>query len=539
MSNYNILLVFPSARDAVAEILINTLLNLYGDDVSIHPAKHEAGALNFLKRIDYQLIISDLYIAADGNSVPDDEGHLGLNFIEKLDQDNKYQLIPKILAVPRKEVKWSEAIQKFQPQLTKIISYDNIKILETEFKDFAKIALERKIGKKPSIRPFGNVIIEIDPGNILGNDVLGSFNIKTEDISFHSEDKFYFNKKKLDELMEETEILTFITEYEKWEARLKTIGLRLSDEIFSGNNKRFTQSFNQLKGRVMREPKDIENISIKFIIKRECHSILFEAFVEEELNVGADPNFWMLHAPIYRGCYVDPNSIQCAHPLFEKDEDIPLNCLIIQANTEGYFKDMIVDGKNLILPPLPHLEKECWWLENTFFPELKRQGRIQDFLKIEEKEGQNFYDTVKKELESGKWNMVHYAGHSVCGEYKGKEGSFLFFPQPGPEKILVEYIDEFVSHLRKLKFIFLSSCSSAGSGFVFTLAENHVPAIVGFRWDIADPLACEFTMTFYQHLFEKNSLETAFLETRRTLYFGNKVSKIWAAPILIIQIPQA
>jgi hypothetical protein len=530
MGHYNILLVFPSARDEVVEIMISTLVNLYGNDVSVHPAQHVAGALNYLKRFKYQLIISDLNIAADGKSVLNDENYLGLDFIEKLDKDNKYRSIQKILAVPRKKVKWFEAIQKFQ--LTKIISYENIATLESEFKDFAQAALEDKKDTKPYLagkKPFGNVIIELDPGNILGNDILGSFEIETEDISFHPKDKFYFNQKELSDLIEFTDDLIYFTNYDKWEGRLKKIGLGLREEIFSEKNLRFIQFFSQLKSRVVKDPEDISNISIKFIIKREFHSILFEAFVEEE------PNFWMLHAPIYRGCYVD-STIKCTTPLFEKDDDTPLKCLIIQASTAGYVDDMIVDGENLTLETLPHLEKECSWLEKTFFPELKQQGRIQDVLKIEEKEGQDFYGTVLEELMKGTWNMVHYAGHSVCGEYKGVKGSFLFFPHP--DGVIVKDIDQFVLHLRKLKFIYLSSCSSGGSGFVFNLAENHVPAIVGFGWDIDDKLAFEFTKTFYQHLFAKNSLETAFLETRRNMYDSNKESKIWAAPILIIQIPQ-
>ncbi|NIO06181.1 MAG: hypothetical protein GTN74_16725 [Proteobacteria bacterium] len=83
----------------------------------------------------------------------------------------------------------------------------------------------------------------------------------------------------------------------------------------------------------------------------------------------------------------------------------------------------------------------------------------------------------------------------------------------------------------------MSSCRSSEEDFVFALASQNIPAIVGFRWDIEDKLAEEYTRFFYDHLVGGNkSLEYAFLESRKRMHEAHKKNKIWAAPMLVMQL---
>ncbi len=74
---------------------------------------------------------------------------------------------------------------------------------------------------------------------------------------------------------------------------------------------------------------------------------------------------------------------------------------------------------------------------------------------------------------------------------------------------------------------------------VFQLAKNNVPAVMGFRWDIEDDKALEFTKSFYEHLFNDDrsldSLEYAFLEARQEMHSEYESNRIWASPMLVMQ----
>jgi CHAT domain-containing protein len=134
--------------------------------------------------------------------------------------------------------------------------------------------------------------------------------------------------------------------------------------------------------------------------------------------------------------------------------------------------------------------------------------------------------------------MVHYAGHSYF-DPSTKEGS-VFFPGAG-RRIDIVRADKFSAWLRSadVRFIFLSSCHSSEAGFVFEMARTQIPAIVGFRWDIEDDKAVEYTKMFYRALFggDDRCLEHAFLKARKGIYENNQLNPIWAAPVLVIQVP--
>jgi hypothetical protein len=85
--------------------------------------------------------------------------------------------------------------------------------------------------------------------------------------------------------------------------------------------------------------------------------------------------------------------------------------------------------------------------------------------------------------------------------------------------------------------VYLSSCHSSEENFVFELAKQGIPAVIGFRWDLEDKLAQKYTACFYRQLFQHRlKLEQAFLETRKEMHYQHIDNRIWASPMLIMQV---
>ena len=158
-------------------------------------------------------------------------------------------------------------------------------------------------------------------------------------------------------------------------------------------------------------------------------------------------------------------------------------------------------------------------------------GKVHRLVKKDVPEKMTFKDWVFQVLEDeGPWHLVHYAGHSLIAN---DEEGYVFLPGKNiPEEVKIK---EFGRFLRKAKvrFLYLSSCQSSKDDFVFQLASQGVPAILGFRWSIVDDKAKEFALKFYEYLFEYRSTDQAFLKARCYVhkYADNP---IWASPMLVI-----
>jgi len=88
------------------------------------------------------------------------------------------------------------------------------------------------------------------------------------------------------------------------------------------------------------------------------------------------------------------------------------------------------------------------------------------------------------------------------------------------------------------RFVFLSSCASAGQDFIYQLAKERVPAIMGFLWKVKDAPAREYATSFYQCLLEgqQNSLEYACLGAKKLMYARYRGDPIWASAVLVMQV---
>ena len=315
-------------------------------------------------------------------------------------------------------------------------------------------------------------------------------------------------------------------EYPLWKEALEDIGDDLMKEIF--RSKEAYAIFRGLRSKV----GGLKNISIRFYVNRSMHPLILEALNEDS---GGHRNFWMLKAPICRKYSVGIDKLRFM-PLFEDEETRKkrLNCLVIEADVSGW-----ADEIQKHLKPLDNIKKESATIQKLWkkFNGKRRLGKI-DVLHEDVSA-----DAVQAKLEDGTvWHIVHFAGHSfyVPDKDDPTQGTgFLAMQKDKDSKTRIQSVDIrlFSNWLRKAKtrFIYLSSCESSNDDFVYELASNSIPAVLGFRWDLDDPKAAEHVKHFYKHLFAIKSLEYAFLHTRQDMHGQYKEHNIWAAPMLMMQ----
>ena len=145
-------------------------------------------------------------------------------------------------------------------------------------------------------------------------------------------------------------------------------------------------------------------------------------------------------------------------------------------------------------------------------------------------------ETLQK---AGNWHVVHYAGHTHYDAQN--QMGYVFFPCAGEiNNIEPVRIAQFALWLEMAdtRFVFLSSCKSAGQDFIYQLAKGRVPAIMGFLWEVGDAPAREYATSFYQCLLEgqQDLLEYACLAAKKQVHANYPASPIWASPVLVMQV---
>ena len=136
---------------------------------------------------------------------------------------------------------------------------------------------------------------------------------------------------------------------------------------------------------------------------------------------------------------------------------------------------------------------------------------------------------------------MHFAGHSFFeGAAKNDPGGLIFPGQP-PKVVRIREFAQWLN-AAETRFVYLSSCHSSDAEVAFELAEEGVPTVIGFRWDVEDDWAAEYAQSFYDRLFYDQpslpSLEHAFLCARKEMNARHSESRIWAAPTMIHQIQE-
>ena len=302
-----------------------------------------------------------------------------------------------------------------------------------------------------------------------------------------------------------------------WKEMFRAIGQELFDELFR-KNYFFNRDFNRAVTGLL----SIEGVRFRFVVGTSAHPLAFEALVDD------DAQHRILQSPVYRKIEGSSGVALLANESVTHDPSA-WRCLIIVANVQGIVSGFEVGLSNYILEPLNHVDREGKRLEEF----LVKNGICVQLLGGSSKtlaSRKNLIDILK----DGPWDMVHFAGHSYWDEREsGKAAIFLRGENGQPQILSVEQLAVLLREAGT-RFVYLSSCGSSGCGV--ELARNHIPAVVGYRWEVDDELAVEQAYLFYTNLFEsRHSLEIAFLRTRQEMHDRHSDNRIWASSVLIRQ----
>jgi len=322
----------------------------------------------------------------------------------------------------------------------------------------------------------------------------------------------------------------------QWREMFGHIGDKVQDIVLQNPELRF--QFQNLLEAV----GGFENIELEFFIDRDAHDIPFESVKRWDHN-----DHLMLTAPVYRRIDIHNPAERLLTPLFENDEPSnikPLNCLIIDASTDGIVPDLYDEnGKPIQLDPMGHGPAECEKLEQqlTTVRDSNATSRVHlgAIERISRQQGRSFKNDCQQKLKEREWDVVHFCGHSFYDRKKRK--GYIVVPDKYNEAISIQL---FAKWIRRTKFLYLNSCRSSERGFVYELAKQKIAAILGFRWKISDEYAKEFALNFYDGLLgagkpesDTPSLKRAFLRAQSDMHVKHEEDRIWAAPMLVLQRP--
>lgn len=177
------------------------------------------------------------------------------------------------------------------------------------------------------------------------------------------------------------------------------------------------------------------------------------------------------------------------------------------------------------------------------------------------------YDKVRSELETGAYDIFHYAGHGVYNDQAPETSGLILKQDAGSSSSAPSVFARICGRRTKqdvetrlltasaladlvrgtpLQLVYLSSCHGARTvtqpgdgdflGTLEALAKANIPVALGYRWAVKDNSAEEMARIFYQQLWRTFSPGDALLQARRHIAIElGRQEETWASPILLAQ----
>jgi hypothetical protein len=138
---------------------------------------------------------------------------------------------------------------------------------------------------------------------------------------------------------------------------------------------------------------------------------------------------------------------------------------------------------------------------------------------------------VTDKLRQGPWDIVHYCGHSVRTD---DDEVYLVLPGDAAGKLVGMSMADFALAARQggVSLVILSSCEGASPRGVFRLAQEGVPAAIGFRWEVMSGDAAKFSACLHEKLAGSMPLGRAYHEAVHKL---TSDSPAFLSAMLVVQ----
>jgi len=329
-----------------------------------------------------------------------------------------------------------------------------------------------------------------------------------------------------------------------WGEQVSRIGRRLSKQIFD-RNPELQREFED----ATREDQKRPQLRLVFGLEPSLHKLPMEALKRATVappqapgrpspspapatgGPTAEAEWHALNSPMLRH-YPAPDGTP---PLFfdARSRQEPVNVLLIAADPRP---GVVVDGETEIeFKRLDRIEAEVAAIRRALSKaEPGRVGKVK-VLKLARRADPKkaLFQALKPVADQAPWHIVHFAGHSVLLGNRRDMPSLVLSPEPDQVCTLVEL----ARVIADTRLLFLSSCQSANADCLSLALQEHVPAILGYRWPVHDGQAAEMAATFYGALFSgqetSRSMGRALLFARKSMFKAYPGAATWASPMLL------
>ncbi|SEF13979.1 CHAT domain-containing protein [Burkholderia sp. WP9] len=147
------------------------------------------------------------------------------------------------------------------------------------------------------------------------------------------------------------------------------------------------------------------------------------------------------------------------------------------------------------------------------------------------KTGEDSIARLEAAVGDGPWDIVHFCGHSVRAD---DDDVFLVLPGQEPLELTGLSMERFAQILRRgrVNLLVLSSCEGASSQSLFRVAQEGVPATVGFRWEVKSKDARAFCGRLHEKLASGAPIGKAYLDALHVLTPDNPA---FLSAMLVVQ----
>jgi hypothetical protein len=302
-----------------------------------------------------------------------------------------------------------------------------------------------------------------------------------------------------------------VREHDDWRRRMRSVGERLHQYLITDPQRTAIEN-------CLERVRTMENIHFRFIT--DCERFADVPF--EALRDRVRDKFVRDMSPLARRIVLRPHQSTVAA------NEFPDVASVLAGKSGGGVRVLVIlsDPKTGVLRVAHHTFHNEEAVSFRRIPDLKAEleniskawgGKQHSTLTAcPLSTGEDSARVLEDAVRGGPWHIVHYCGHSI----RADDGDvFLVLPGNGPMDLTSVSIERFAQILREAQvpLLVLSSCEGASSRSLFRVAQEGVPATIGFRWEVLSKEAQTFSERLHGNLADGKSIGKAYLDAVRAL----------------------